>query len=265
MSERSLQNLNATGVECHLYASVRSVELFSYPKVAEPAVPDWQAWTGNRSVHDSIGPSRNGTAAEPSDVLPPDFERELADAKMRSYCAGRESGLEEGRRLEHEAMAAVVQSSHQQCSTQLERLMESFTEARDHYLHSVEQEVVRLSLAIASRILRREAQMDPLFLMGAVRVALGQLAASTAVRLRVPAADVDLWQESIALLPNLTLKPQVLSSDEMRLGECVLEAELGSVDLGAREQLSEIERALLGPSARASAVKQAVSAATDQA
>ena len=46
---------------------------------------------------------------------------------------------------------------------------------RDRYLHAVEHEVVKLALAVAARILRREAQMDPLLLTGAVRVALGQL------------------------------------------------------------------------------------------
>ena len=58
---------------------------------------------------------------------------------------------------------------------------------RDRYLHAVEHEVVELALAVAARILRREAQMDPLLLTGAVRVALGQLSGSTEVRLRVPA------------------------------------------------------------------------------
>jgi len=37
---------------------------------------------------------------------------------------------------------------------------------------AVEHEVVKLALAVAARILRREAQMDPLLLTGAVRVAL---------------------------------------------------------------------------------------------
>jgi flagellar assembly protein FliH len=41
--------------------------------------------------------------------------------------------------------------------------------------------------------------MDPLLLTGAVRVALGQLAGATEVRLRVPAAELDLWTESMAL------------------------------------------------------------------
>jgi len=95
---------------------------------------------------------------------------------------------------------------------------------------------------VAARILRREAQMDPLLLTGAVRVALGQLSGSTEVKLRVPPAELDLWAEAMALLPNLALKPTVVAGEGMRLGDCVIETELGSVDLGIRSQLGEIER-----------------------
>jgi len=106
----------------------------------------------------------------------------------------------------------------------------------------VEREVVELALAVAARILRRESQMDPLLLTGAVRVALGQLAGSTQVRLRVPQEELELWTEAMALLPNLALKPTVVAGEGMRVGECAIETELGSVDLGIRAQLGEIER-----------------------
>jgi flagellar assembly protein FliH len=101
---------------------------------------------------------------------------------------------------------------------------------------------VRLALAIATRILRREAQMDPLLLMGAVRVALGHLAAATEVRLHVPAADADLWMEAIGLIPNPPVRPVVIADEAMRLGDCRLETSVGQVDLGLRSQLGEIER-----------------------
>lgn len=69
-----------------------------------------------------------------------------------------------------------------------------------------------------------------------------QLAGSTEVRLRVPAAELDLWTEAIALLPNIALKPALAAGEGMRLGDCVIETGLGSVDLGIRAQLGEIER-----------------------
>ena len=133
-------------------------------------------------------------------------------------------------------------AEEEQRKRQLAGLIESFTTERDRFLHAVEQEVVKLALAVAARILRREAQMDPLLLTGAVRVALGQLAGASEVRLRVPAAEAELWKETIALVPNLAMKPAVVPEEGMRLGECVIESKVGTVDLGVRSQLGEIER-----------------------
>jgi hypothetical protein len=43
-------------------------------------------------------------------------------------------------------------------------------------------------------------------------------------------------------VPNLAVKPTVMAGEGMRLGDCAIETELGSVDLGIRAQLGEIER-----------------------
>jgi flagellar assembly protein FliH len=143
---------------------------------------------------------------------------------------------------ERQSQSGAVAAANQQRIRQAAELIETFAQERDRYLRQVEREVVELALAVAARILRREAQMDPLLLTGAVRVALGQLSGSTEVRVRVPAGDLDLWKETLAVLPNLPLKPQVVAGEGMRLGDCVIETELGSVDLGIRAQLGEIER-----------------------
>ncbi|MFZ0395688.1 MAG: FliH/SctL family protein, partial [Terracidiphilus sp.] len=156
-----------------------------------------------------------------------DFKQRLTDEAQRSFAAGRERGIEEGRGAERAAHAPLEKHRGEQ----LRRLLEDFAGERDRYLHAVEHEVVRLALAITARILRREAQMDPLLLMGAVRVALGQLASATEVRLHVPAADADLWKESIALLPNPPVRPAVVAEADLDLGECRLEASLGQADL----------------------------------
>lgn len=101
--------------------------------------------------------------------------------------------------------------------------------------------------------------MDPLLLTGAVRVALGQLSGATEARLCVPPADLSLWTEAIALLPNLAVKPTVTAGEGMRLGDCVIETRMGSVDLGIRAQLGEIERGFFdrAGSHRADAVQPA--------
>jgi flagellar assembly protein FliH len=201
-------------------------------------VPDWEVWGGGSSTDASCFVAESSSETRPPPLVMAEIEKRIEDAASRSFEAGRILGMEQGRAAEK----AACGPASKRISTQIERMLASFAVERDRYLQTVENEVVKLALAVAARILRREAQMDPLLLTGAVRVALGQLAASTSVRLRVPPAEADLWAESIAHLPNLSVRPKVLPGDGMRLGDCIVETELGSVDLGVRAQLSEIER-----------------------
>ena len=148
------------------------------------------------------------------------------------------AAFERGRREDESHRTAVITKMAHRWNA----LLANFTLARDGYLAQVEQEVVRLALSIATRILHREAQMDALLLSGAVRVALGQLSDTTEVRLRIPASQHQLWSEMIHLMPNLPLRPQLVADDALQAGECALETHLGSVDLGVKAQLAEIER-----------------------
>jgi flagellar assembly protein FliH len=181
-----------------------------------------------------------------------DAER-LAQARGLAFAAGREQGVLEGRQLERETHVAADKLSEDQRKQQIARLVDQFAKVQDRYLSVAEKEVVKLALAVSARILRREAQMDPLLLTGAVRVALGQLSRSTEARVRVPAGELDLWKDALALLPNLAIRPQVLPGEGMLLGDCVIETSLGSVDLGIRSQLGEIERGFFDSAARSNA------------
>jgi flagellar assembly protein FliH len=170
-----------------------------------------------------------------------ELEMEL-EARARNFesslQAARLEAREEGRTSAGSEQAARFAAASQSLTIALEH----FTASRDRYLAQVEQEVVRLALAIAARVLHREALMDPLLLAGAVRVALGQLADSTEVCLKVPAAEHEMWREMLRLMPSLPLSPEVLADDTLTAGDCLLETHLGSVDLGVRSQLAEIER-----------------------
>ncbi|MGA9672449.1 MAG: FliH/SctL family protein [Terracidiphilus sp.] len=221
------------------------IEVFQYPDdPAAPFLPAWEGWGGAAedaaTSHEEPAHSRAKGVVEAG--LRSEFDQRLAEETRRSFETGREKGRLEGRQAEREALTAAHVSEEQRRVRQGVELIAKFAEERDRYLHLVEREVVELALAITARILRREAQMDPLLLTGAVRVALGQLSGSTQVRVKVPPADLELWKETLALLPNLRVKPEVRAGEEMRLGDCVIETELGSVDIGVRAQLGEIER-----------------------
>jgi flagellar biosynthesis/type III secretory pathway protein FliH len=220
------------------------IEVFRYPLESESLEHGWddraEVLPANESlVARPIAVSNPGNRAE---KIINRSEEDLAEISRLSFESGRERGIEEGRLAERNASAATEAKKEENRVHQIAKIAEQFSHERDRFLQALELEVVELALAIAARILRRESQMDPLLLTGAVRVALGQLSHATQVRLRVPSDELDLWCETMDHIPNLSLRPTVLGSDDMRLGDCILETELGSVDLGVRAQLGEIER-----------------------
>jgi len=202
---------------------------------AEPAIQpmEYPVLTGTRGL------DRGSPAGLAARVREMEAEREERERRWaRELESARRQGFEEGR------TAALGEEApwRKQCSAQLAAAIEEFRARRDEYLAQVEHEVVRLALAVAERILHREAQMDPLLLTGAVRVALGRVGETTEVRLRVPAAQQELWAEMLRLMPALPLRPEVVGEAEMQATEAVLETALGRVDLGVRAQIEEIER-----------------------
>jgi flagellar assembly protein FliH len=118
---------------------------------------------------------------------------------------------------------------------------EQFREERDRYFAEVEAEVVRLALAIAARVLHREVNMDPLLLTATVRVALGKMAADSSTVLRVSEEKVELWRGIIASVEFAGIDVKVVGDERMGVGDCVLETQVGKIELGVSAQLSEIE------------------------
>jgi flagellar assembly protein FliH len=155
--------------------------------------------------------------------------------------AAREEGELEGRRLARLELEAEMQSA---VGRERERLVEAvrqFAAMRERYFAEVEQQIVRLALAIAGRVLHRETVIDPLLLMGVVRVALEKMADRSGVALRVPSADVAGW-ERVLLASDLVQRPRVVEDARLSSGECVLETTMGVVELGVTAQLEEIEK-----------------------
>jgi flagellar biosynthesis/type III secretory pathway protein FliH len=213
-----------------------SVEEFQYPPSGLPMQSSWQDGA-------SVGPVPFFAP------LPVTAEAAVEDPTLanleRAVAEGRREGIGEGRRLERLESASRLERHEAQIIEQAAKLNEQLTFEHERFLQAVEPEIVKLALAVASRILRREVQFDPLVLTGAVRAALAQLTDKAAVRIQVPASDASLWTETIARLPGLRVKPVVVEDEKLHSGECQLESDLGSADLSLHSQLCEIGRSFL--------------------
>ncbi len=149
----------------------------------------------------------------------------------------RLEGEQAGRRQAGEEFAQVLSKSR----ASIAEALQAFEIERRDYLRCVEAEVVKLALAIARKVLHREAQMDSMLLSGVARAALDRLGESATVVLRVPPEEGGDWRKALAGMPERN-RPSLVEDGRLKPGGCVLESQMGTIELSVDAQLEEIER-----------------------
>jgi flagellar assembly protein FliH len=200
-------------------------------KGAPPAQPVW----GNLQQPETVG--KKYSEEELQAQLKVQLQTQLEIQKKQAWEQGaRES--ENKLRAEYDAALANERKKVTQA-------LEEFGRERKTYFERAEAEVVQLALAIARKILHREAQIDPLFLTGLVRVALEKVAATSSVKLRVSENDVFKWRQIVSTLKGVQPQPEVVGDPSLPNGRCIMETDMGSTQISLDTQFREVERGLL--------------------
>jgi flagellar assembly protein FliH len=170
----------------------------------------------------------------PWGALSPVTKAQAEKAEREALARGLQQG-ESRARMNFENKVAAIQE-------EVRKALTEFLKEREEYFNRIEPEVVQLALAIARKILHREAQIDPLLLTGLVHVALEKLDAGTHVRLRANPADMHFWNEHFAQSGSGAAAPELIGDSALQHGECALETEVGSTQISLETQLKEIEQ-----------------------
>jgi flagellar assembly protein FliH len=181
-----------------------------------------------------------GRAASPetgraAEALPEETSRAWEGRVAEAHAAG----LREGEAAGRSRAAAEMQ-------TALERLaqtVEEIASLRSRLRREAEADTVKLALAIARRVIRRELAVDPETLHGLVLAALEKLQAQEICRVRVHPGQVSAVA---ALLRKAAggVAIEVVPDGSRDPGAAVFETERGNLDASVESQLGEIERGL---------------------
>jgi flagellar assembly protein FliH len=207
-----------------------SVAAYVYPVPLAPGLDNKPNPNGgnNSTLEHLWAPEVKQTVPPP--ITEEQVRRREAQARKQGQDQGfREAAAEFEKKLSTDKLAFV-------------QAIRQFAVERQSYFERVEAELVQLALAIARKILHREAQVDPLLLAGVVRVAIGKIASGTHVRLRVHPDQVAGWHQFFSQQAEGQSAPEMLGDPALEPGHCVLETELGSTDLTLETQLKEIEQ-----------------------
>ena len=178
-------------------------------------------------------PSGGQTAVHESRVA--ELEK-LAEKRVRE---AREAGLAAG-----EAQARA--QAQEEVRSTVERLANAIAELdqyRGQLLRQTETDAVRLSIAIARRVLRRELTVDPSAIEGLVRAALERLQSQESCRVRMHPDFVPALRDCVDRM-GMESRVEIISDAAQEPGAAVFEMSRGSLNASIDSQLKEIERGL---------------------
>lgn len=167
-----------------------------------------------------------------------DYERKLAHLKQSVEAELRQAhqaGFAEGRQAAVADLEPVV--------ARLGRSIDTISEMRTKLRKQAEADVVKLSLAIARRVLHREVNADPEALQGLVSYLLNQISSRESCRLRFHPAHETLLRKHLASIPRERL--EIAPDPALAPGDVLLETDRGTIDGSVDTQLGEIERGFI--------------------
>lgn len=166
------------------------------------------------------------------------LEKEAAALKEKACREGFEQGRSEGlakAREEVEAYTGRFMALLDALATPLEQLSDE-----------VEDELVKLAVAIAKQIVRRELKTEPAQVIGVVKEGLNLLpVASQTIKIQLHPDDAKLVAE--IMLANVSeRKWELLENPVMQRGGCRIETDTASVDATIESRVAAIAARIMG-------------------
>lgn len=149
----------------------------------------------------------------------------------------REAAFQEGLRQGREQSAAEVKTA----ADRFGQMLRDLAGLKRKIRNEAEFDVLKLSLAIARRILHRELAVDSEAIQGLIHAALEKLANREISRVRVHPACVDAVRSALERI-NTAPAIEICSDPTLKNGDLIFETTLGELDASIDTQLQEIQR-----------------------
>jgi flagellar assembly protein FliH len=167
---------------------------------------------------------------------PPGQAKATIELRIKeAHAAGVREGEAAGRKRAASELEPVME--------RLERTIAELCALRPRLRREAEADLVRLALAVARRILRRELAVDPDAIHGLVLGALEKLQGQEICRVRVHPAHAGIVSGCLRQMAG-AVPVEVLPDASRKLGTVIFETERGNLDASVESQLREIERGL---------------------
>jgi flagellar assembly protein FliH len=204
-----------------------------------------------RSVHLSTAAKTQRKADYSDEMLSRILEAEtqkIRDEATITIEQNRQAAYDDG-------YATGAAEAEQKCLKEFTKSFQIIRKITDTYHHSVEelisreeQEMLRLIIAIARKVVDVEVQLDPDVVLSVLKNSLNLLNDRRSIRIHVHPQDWTAVKNSLAglnLKVELPRDVEVVSSPSVSPGGCLVDSASGSIDADIDTQFDEIKRKLL--------------------
>ncbi len=160
----------------------------------------------------------------------------IEEHKQKGYEEGYNNGYQEGKKNSDVLI------------TEANEIKSKYLQERSRVLNSIESDVINLVIEICEKILSKNLQDDEENILSIVLKGLDSLNNSDSITVIVSEDDFNIVEMSKdrllsmgSLIENIKIKKDV----KMEKGDCVIETTNGSVDVGLKTQLEELESVLI--------------------
>jgi flagellar assembly protein FliH len=167
--------------------------------------------------------------------LPSPMSERLAAVDRDAFARG----FAEGERAGERAASAKLEQMLQRLAATIEEI----GALRHDMMHRAERELVRLAVAMAERIVRRQVDLDRELLIVMARVAIDRLGDSTVATVHLNPIDFEAATRGRDLS---SASVQIVGDPAVPRGGCLVKSSFGTIDASIESQVRELSRALLG-------------------
>jgi len=225
--------MNSSKTPRFTVSELESLRLWSLPDVSGAELS-----RESEAVEIEVEPTPILTVDEIETMQKQAYDEAFAQGKMHGF----QQGFDEGSKKGYEDNLYLLQS---QAAT-LVSLLESLSEPFKSLDEEVEKELVKLTIGIATQIIRREIKLDPGQIVAVVRETINVLPlASQKISLKLHPEDAELVRSALAL-DEMSPSWNIVEDPLITRGGCKVDTEISHVDATVEHRLAAVISAILG-------------------
>jgi flagellar assembly protein FliH len=213
-------------------AELESLRLWSMPDVSGADAKE------SETVEIELEPTPILTVDEIEAMQKQAYDEAFAQGKMHGF----QQGFDEGSKKGYEDNLHLLKSQ----AAALVSLLGSLSEPFKHLDEEVEKELVKLAIAIATQMIRREIKLDLGQIVAVVREAIHALPlASQKITLKLHPEDAELVR-SVLALDEMSPSWGIVEDPLITRGGCEVDTDISHVDATVEHRLAAVIATLLG-------------------